>query len=139
MSSISGDDARLRSLTFLYLCVREILDVDPDVAFDCLTEGGGDFGVDGLHISEEIDGEFAVLLQSRLCGAGSRNGDVDSALEPQVPSDVRGCACAHRVADPRLSGRTGAPADPRNKSAGVHGCHRRTRAHSHKILVPGIV
>lgn len=56
------DDGRLRSLTFLYLCVRELLDIDPDVAFDCLTEGGGDFGVDGLHVSEEIDGEFTVTL-----------------------------------------------------------------------------
>ncbi|MEY4170925.1 MAG: putative abortive infection phage resistance protein [Actinomycetota bacterium] len=57
-----ADDGRLKSLAFVYLCVKELLDLDQDVVIDCLTEGGGDFGVDALHISEEIDGEFAVTL-----------------------------------------------------------------------------
>ena len=39
-----------------------MLDLDADETFDCLTEGGGDFGVDALHLSEEIDGEFVVTL-----------------------------------------------------------------------------
>ncbi len=55
-------DKRLRSLAFVYLCVRTMLDLDETEAFDCLTEGGGDFGVDAMHISEEIDGEFIVTL-----------------------------------------------------------------------------
>lgn len=53
---------RLKSLAFVYLCVKTMLDLDLDEAFDCLTEGGGDFGVDALHISEENDGEFGVTL-----------------------------------------------------------------------------
>ena len=56
------DDERLRSLSFIYLCVKTVLDLDPDAAFDCLTEGGGDFGVDAIHLSEEYDGEFTVTL-----------------------------------------------------------------------------
>ena len=56
------DDERLRSLSFIYLCVKTVLDLDSDAAFDCLTEGGGDFGVDAIHLSEEYDGEFTVTL-----------------------------------------------------------------------------
>lgn len=56
------DDGRLKSLAFVYLCARTILDLEDDDAFDCLTEGGGDFGVDAIHISEEYDGEFIVSL-----------------------------------------------------------------------------
>lgn len=56
------DASRLKSLAFVHLCVRTVLDLDDDDAFDCLTEGGGDFGVDAIHISEEHDGEFTVSL-----------------------------------------------------------------------------
>ncbi|NEQ29772.1 MAG: AIPR family protein [Leptolyngbya sp. SIO4C5] len=53
---------RLKSLAFVYLCVRTLLDLESSRAFDCLTEGGGDFGVDAMHISDEYDGEFTVSL-----------------------------------------------------------------------------
>ncbi len=56
------DAGKLKSLAFVYLCVKTILDLDADLTFDCLTEGGGDFGVDAMHISEEYDGEFTVSL-----------------------------------------------------------------------------
>ncbi|MGV2335614.1 MAG UNVERIFIED_CONTAM: hypothetical protein LVR18_16380 [Planctomycetaceae bacterium] len=56
------DPGQLKSLAFVYLCVRRLLDLDPDEAFDCLTDGGGDFGVDALHLTEEIDGEFCVTV-----------------------------------------------------------------------------
>ncbi|MCP4695447.1 MAG: AIPR family protein [Gammaproteobacteria bacterium] len=56
------DAGRLKSLAFVFLCVKTILDLEDDEAFDCLTEGGGDFGVDAMHISEEHDGEFTVTL-----------------------------------------------------------------------------
>lgn len=57
-----NDQSKLKSLAFAYLCVKTILDLENDNAFDCLTEGGGDFGVDAMHISEEYDGEFTVTL-----------------------------------------------------------------------------
>jgi hypothetical protein len=56
------DTGRLKSLAFVYLCVKTMLDLDADETFDCLTDGGGDFGVDALQITEEIDGEFGVTL-----------------------------------------------------------------------------
>lgn len=56
------DAGRLRSLAFVFLCVKTMLDLTDEEAFDCLTEGGGDFGVDAMHISEEYDGEFTVSL-----------------------------------------------------------------------------
>lgn len=57
-----NDDGRLKSLAFVYLCIKTMLDLDVEDTFDCLTEGGGDFGVDALHLTEEIDGEFGVTL-----------------------------------------------------------------------------
>jgi hypothetical protein len=56
------DEGRLKSLAFIYLCVKTVLDLEADDSFDCLTEDGGDFGVDAIHISEERDGEFTVSL-----------------------------------------------------------------------------
>lgn len=56
------DAGRLKSLAFVYLCVKTMLDLDVDETFDCLTDGGGDFGVDAMHVTEEIDGEFGVTL-----------------------------------------------------------------------------
>jgi hypothetical protein len=60
------DPRRLKSLAFVYLCVKTMLDLDADEAFDCLTEGRADFGVDAIHLTEEADGEFGVsLFQSK--------------------------------------------------------------------------
>lgn len=56
------EEGRLKSLAFVYLCVSTMLDLDSDEAFDCLTEGGGDFGVDAIHMTEEVDGEFGVTI-----------------------------------------------------------------------------
>lgn len=57
------DNTRLKSLAFVYLCVKTMLNFDSaDETFDCLTEGSGDFGVDAIHISEPIDDEFNVTL-----------------------------------------------------------------------------
>jgi hypothetical protein len=56
------DVDRLKSLSFLYLCVQTVLDLDIDETFDCLTEGSGDFGVDAIHIADPIDNEFSVTL-----------------------------------------------------------------------------
>jgi len=56
------DEDRLKSLAFVHLTVKTILDLIDEEAFDCLTEGGGDFGVDAIHISDEVDNEFTVTL-----------------------------------------------------------------------------
>ncbi|MBW8830822.1 MAG: AIPR family protein [Burkholderiales bacterium] len=59
--NITASD-RLKSLAFAYLGVKAMLDLDAREAFDCLTDGGGDFGVDAMQVTEEVDGEFAVTL-----------------------------------------------------------------------------
>ena len=56
------DEERLKSLSFVYLCVKTMLDLDEDPTFECLTEGGHDFGVDAIHCSEECDGEFTISM-----------------------------------------------------------------------------
>lgn len=56
------DEEKLKSLAFVYLCVSTLLDLGFENSFDCLTDSGGDFGTDALHISEEVDGEFVVTL-----------------------------------------------------------------------------
>lgn len=56
------DDNRLKSLAFIYLTAKTVLNLSHEETFDCLTEGGGDFGVDAVHISEPIENEFTVCL-----------------------------------------------------------------------------
>ena len=56
------DETRLKSLSFVFLTVRTVLDLTDEETFDCLTEGSGDFGVDAIHLSEECDQEIAVTL-----------------------------------------------------------------------------
>lgn len=59
---VKNDEAKLKSLTFVFLTVMTVLDLDFDEAFDCVVEGGQDFGVDAIHMSEERDGEFIVTI-----------------------------------------------------------------------------
>jgi hypothetical protein len=56
------DENHLKSISFVYLCSKVMLDLDVDEAFDCITDGGGDFGIDAIHCTEEIDGEFTVTI-----------------------------------------------------------------------------
>ncbi len=62
---------RLKSLAFVFLCVKTLLDLADDAAFDCLTEGSHDFGVDALYIGEENDNEFVVTLFQAKYGSFS--------------------------------------------------------------------
>lgn len=61
-----SESSRLKSLAFVYLCVRTMLDLSERESFDCVTDGTGDFGVDAMQVTEEVDGEFSVtLLQAK--------------------------------------------------------------------------
>lgn len=57
-----SESEKLKSLAFVYLCVKTLLDLGSEETFDCLTEGGGDFGIDAMKIEDIADGEFAVVL-----------------------------------------------------------------------------
>jgi hypothetical protein len=64
--SIKNDEHKARSAAFVLLTLKTLLDLSQDEAFDCLTEGGSDFGVDAIHLSDVVDGEFtATLVQSK--------------------------------------------------------------------------
>ncbi len=58
----SKDETKARSVAFVFLAVKTLLDLPDHEALDCLTEGGGDFGVDAVHIGDVEDGEFVVTL-----------------------------------------------------------------------------
>jgi hypothetical protein len=47
-----NDDNKLRSAAFVVLSVKTLLDLTEEEAIECLTEGGGDFGVDAIEIGE---------------------------------------------------------------------------------------
>jgi hypothetical protein len=56
------DPIKARSVAFVLLCVKTMLDMTDDDALDTLTEGGRDFGVDALDVSPVVDGEFTVTM-----------------------------------------------------------------------------
>ncbi|MCP4687145.1 MAG: abortive phage resistance protein, partial [Desulfobacterales bacterium] len=60
--NIRNDEARRRSTAFVFLAVKTVLDLPDEEALDCLTEGGGDFGIDAAHIGDIESGEFVVTL-----------------------------------------------------------------------------
>lgn len=63
LSSVVGNDKqRQKSLAFVLLCVMTSLDMAFEEAIELATEGGGDLGIDALHLSELDDGEFTVTL-----------------------------------------------------------------------------
>jgi hypothetical protein len=51
-----------RSVAFVVLCAKVMLELTEDEAVDILTEGGNDFGVDAIEVGDVSDGEFAVTL-----------------------------------------------------------------------------
>lgn len=64
------DGQLLTSLAFLYLCVRAVLDLPPDDAFDIITDGSNDRDLDAVHIGPVHDGEFRVtVFQSKYSRA----------------------------------------------------------------------
>ncbi len=58
----ANDTTRQKSLAFVYLCAKTMLDLVDDEAFEALTDGSNDFGVDAMHIGETLDEEFVVTL-----------------------------------------------------------------------------
>ncbi len=57
-----GDENKKKSSAFVLLCMSAALELTLEEAAELLTEGGNDAGVDGIHISEVDDGEFAVTI-----------------------------------------------------------------------------
>lgn len=58
----SLDETMARSAAFVVLCVKTVLDLGDEDAVERLTEGGNDFGVDAIDVSDLMEGEFTVTL-----------------------------------------------------------------------------
>lgn len=56
------DENMLRSVAFVVLCAKVMLGLSEEEAIATLTEGGNDFGVDGIEVGDLNDGEFVVTL-----------------------------------------------------------------------------
>ncbi len=56
------DENNARSAAFVALCVKVMLDISDEEAFESLTEGGNDFGVDAVVVGDVSDNEFVVTL-----------------------------------------------------------------------------
>jgi len=61
-ANFKNNDRKLRSSSFVVLVVKTLLDLAEEESVECLTEGGGDFGVDAVKIGEIQDNEFGVTL-----------------------------------------------------------------------------
>lgn len=62
IARFNHNDNKLHSASFVVLAVKTLLDLTEEEAVECLTEGGGDFGVDAIEVGEVQDGEFSVTL-----------------------------------------------------------------------------
>jgi len=60
--NIKNNEIKVRSTAFVYLVVKTLLDLGKEETLDALTEGGSDFGVDAVEVSDVQDGEFTVTL-----------------------------------------------------------------------------
>lgn len=56
------DETKARSVAFVVLCVKTLLELNDDEALECLMEGGNDFGIDAIDLSDIVEGEFTVTL-----------------------------------------------------------------------------
>jgi AIPR protein len=57
-----NQEEKQRTTAFVLLTAKTVMDLVTDKAFECLTEGGDDFGVDAIHISDVQDDEFVVTI-----------------------------------------------------------------------------
>ena len=55
-------DTDRRSAAFVLLCVKTLLDMTDEEALATITEGGNDFGVDAIDLTDVSEGEFTVTL-----------------------------------------------------------------------------
>lgn len=61
-ASFEGDEDKRRSMAFVLLCMKTRLDIDDTEALECLTDGGQDADIDGIHVSDVRDAEFTITL-----------------------------------------------------------------------------
>jgi hypothetical protein len=62
LNTTKAEPSFLISTAFVLLCIHTVLDISLEEALSCLTEGGNDAGIDGLHCEPPQDGEFIVTI-----------------------------------------------------------------------------
>jgi len=56
------DKVKIRSICFVFVVAKTLLDLTDEEALECLTDGFSDFRIDALHMSPIVDGKFTVTL-----------------------------------------------------------------------------
>lgn len=56
------DMVKIRSICFVFVVAKTLLDLTDEEALECLTDGFSDFRIDALHMSPIVDGKFTVTL-----------------------------------------------------------------------------
>ena len=95
-----ADDSTKRSLAFLVLAARSVLELPDDEVFDGIVDGGGDFGVDCLYFEPPRDGEIRVAL-----------------IQGKYKRDLRGVSAFPENGIARMVDAIGALFDPARKLA----------------------
>lgn len=61
-SRLTGEDREKRASAFLIMCMKHMLAFSDEDAFDLLTEGAQNLGIDALHIGDVFDNTFVVTV-----------------------------------------------------------------------------
>lgn len=59
---LDSDTNKRISKAFTLLCIKNNLDIEDEEAKEYIFDGGGDFGLDGIYVSDVQNGEFKVKL-----------------------------------------------------------------------------
>jgi hypothetical protein len=102
LDRITGNEEQRHSRAFVVLCVKTRLDLDEDEALDCLTDGGHDADIDGIHLADVKSREFKVTLfqgkykkaldgQAGFPGNSIKKiiGTIGALFDPDKPISVR--------------------------------------------------
>ena len=60
--NVNSDEAKLRSVAFVFLVGKTMLNLSDEETLDGIVDGGNDFGVDGIYYSEPINDEIMITL-----------------------------------------------------------------------------
>lgn len=73
----AGNEEKKKSLAFVFLVAKTVLNLDDETVLDGIVDGGNDFGVDALYGEPLDNGEIQVFL---IQGKYKRNLKGDSAF-----------------------------------------------------------
>lgn len=60
--NLSSDETKFKSTLFLYYSTKILLDLERDETIECLVDGGQDFGIDAIFVSEPEEHELPITI-----------------------------------------------------------------------------